>query len=180
MVADARKDDVRGAPCRATASASPRPACPAGGTLRRNTAWAQRFAGGTSRRPPSGPALDALRRRLVRAHPAGSFGAVGVDALPVGHAPALRRQLPGASAATIDGATFKLSKAGSTRNVGAALTYDATSHKAVLDPNNRLEAGTRYRALVTTGAEDLAGDALDQNPTRAGDQQKTWTFTTKG
>jgi hypothetical protein len=34
--------------------------------------------------------------------------------------------------------------------------------------------------LVTTGAEDLAGDALDQNPTRAGDQQKTWTFTTKG
>ena len=80
--------------------------------------------------------------------------------------------------ATINGTTFKLMKAGSTNNVGAALTYDATSHKAVLDPNNNLAAGTRYKAVVTTGAEDLAGNALDQNPTKAGNQHKTWTFTT--
>jgi hypothetical protein len=82
-------------------------------------------------------------------------------------------------AATINRATFKLSKAGSTNNVGAALSYDAASHKAVLDPNKRLAAGTRYKAVVTTGAEDLAGNALDQDATTAGDQQKSWTFVTK-
>jgi Bacterial Ig-like domain len=50
----------------------------------------------------------------------------------------------------------------------------------VLNPNKRLAAGTKYRAVVTIGAEDLAGNALDQNPTKAGNQQKSWTFTTKG
>ncbi len=83
-------------------------------------------------------------------------------------------------AATINGTTFKLSKAGSTNNVGAAVTYNAASQKAVLDPNNSLAAGTKYKAVVTTGAQDLAGNALDQKPTTAGNQQKSWTFTTKG
>ena len=83
-------------------------------------------------------------------------------------------------AATIDKTTFRLSKAGSTNTVGAAVAYDAASQKAVLDPNNRLAAGTKYKAVVTTGAEDLAGNALDQNPTTAGNQQKAWTFTTRG
>ena len=83
-------------------------------------------------------------------------------------------------AATINRTTFELTKAGSTKTVGAALAYDAASRKAVLDPNNSLAAGTRYKAVVTTGAEDVAGNALDQKPTKAGNQQKTWTFTTKG
>jgi hypothetical protein len=30
---------------------------------------------------------------------------------------------------------------------------------------------------VTTGAQDLAGNALDQNPNIAGNQSKTWKFT---
>ncbi len=45
--------------------------------------------------------------------------------------------------------------------------------------DKRLAAGTRYKAVVTTGARDLAGNALDQDPTTAGDQQKSWTFITK-
>jgi hypothetical protein len=30
---------------------------------------------------------------------------------------------------------------------------------------------------VTTGVKDLAGNALDQNPTTAGNQPKPWFFT---
>jgi hypothetical protein len=82
-------------------------------------------------------------------------------------------------AATINGTTFKLLKTGSTNNVRAAFAYNAASQKAILNPNKRLAAGTKYKAVVTTGAEDLAGNALDQDPTTAGDQQKTWTFVTK-
>ena len=53
-------------------------------------------------------------------------------------------------------------------------------------PRNRgpnttlLSAGTKYKAVVTTGAKDLAGNRLDQNTTLTGNQQKSWTFTTKG
>ncbi len=83
-------------------------------------------------------------------------------------------------AATINRTTFKLSKADSTNNVGAAVAYNAASQKAVLDPNNNLAAGTKYKAVVTIGARDLAGNTLDQKPTTAGNQQKAWTFTTKG
>ncbi len=79
--------------------------------------------------------------------------------------------------ATINGTSFKLFKAGTTNRVGAAVTHNATSHKAVLNPNNSLAAGTKYKATVTTGATDLAGNHLDQNPTTAGNQAKSWTFT---
>jgi hypothetical protein len=34
--------------------------------------------------------------------------------------------------------------------------------------------------VVTTGATDVAGNALDQNPSLAGAQQKAWFFTTGG
>jgi hypothetical protein len=55
--------------------------------------------------------------------------------------------------------------------------------RATLNPHGTsstlLAARTRYKAVVTTGAKDLAGNALDQNPT-TGNQQKSWAFTTKG
>jgi len=89
------------------------------------------------------------------------------------------RCCPGGTA-TINRTTFKLSKAGSTNNVGAAVAYNAASQKAVLNPNNGLAAGTKYKAVVTIGARDLAGNTLDQKPTTAGNQQKAWTLTTKG
>jgi hypothetical protein len=37
--------------------------------------------------------------------------------------------------------------------------------------------GTKHKTVVTTGAQDLAGNRLDQNPSLSGLQQKAWTFT---
>jgi hypothetical protein len=45
-----------------------------------------------------------------------------------------------------------------------------------LNPNNNLRRGTKYKAVVTTGTMDLAGNQLDQNPSDTGDQQKVWFF----
>jgi hypothetical protein len=39
-----------------------------------------------------------------------------------------------------------------------------------------LEKSTTYKAVVTTGARDEAGNQLDQNTTTAGLQQKAWSF----
>ena len=66
---------------------------------------------------------------------------------------------------SIDGTTFKLTKKGS------------TTKKAILNPNANLQLGTKYKAVVTTGATDLAGNRLDQNSSLSGLQQKAWTFT---
>jgi subtilisin family serine protease len=80
---------------------------------------------------------------------------------------------------TIDGTTFKLFKAGTTNLIGAVVTYDATAKKAILNPNANLQRGTRYKAAVTTGAQDLAGNGLDQDSSLSGLQQKGWSFKTK-
>jgi hypothetical protein len=39
-----------------------------------------------------------------------------------------------------------------------------------------LKAGATYVATVTTGAKDLAGNQLDQDPSTAGNQPKSWKF----
>jgi hypothetical protein len=81
-------------------------------------------------------------------------------------------------ASTINGTTFKLFKKGSTTKIGAAVSYDASTRTAKLDPTNNLRLGTTYKAVVTTGAKDLAGLQLDQTTT-TGLQQKTWLFTVR-
>ena len=89
--------------------------------------------------------------------------------------------------ATITKSTFKLFKVtsgGTTQVTNVTVTSSPGGLRATLNPfgtsTTLLAAGTRYKAVVTTGAEDLAGNRLDQNPSTAGDQQKTWTFTTNG
>jgi hypothetical protein len=80
---------------------------------------------------------------------------------------------------TITATTFKLVKLnadGTTTRVTAAVSYAATTKKAILDPSSNLRSGRTYKATVTTGAQDLAGYALDQNPNIAGDQSKSWKF----
>jgi subtilisin-like proprotein convertase family protein len=77
---------------------------------------------------------------------------------------------------TINATTFKLFKKGSTTKLAATVAYDATTDKATLDPTNSLKRGATYKAVVSTGAKDLAGNALDQNPSLSGLQQKAWTF----
>jgi subtilisin-like proprotein convertase family protein len=82
-------------------------------------------------------------------------------------------------ATSINTNTVKLFKAGTTTAIGAVVSYDATAKKATLNPNNNLRRGTKYKAVVTTGTKDVAGNQLDQNPTLSGNQPKKWFFTVK-
>jgi hypothetical protein len=72
--------------------------------------------------------------------------------------------------------TLKKSSGGAA--VAASVTYNPTTKKVILNPNLSLARNTLYSAKVTTGARDLAGNALDQNSTTAGNQAKSWKFTT--
>jgi N-acetylglucosamine-6-sulfatase len=79
---------------------------------------------------------------------------------------------------SINSQTFKLFEKGSTTKIAAAISYSASTDTATLDPTNSVRRGVTYKAVVTTGANDVAGNPLDQNPTILGLQQKTWSFTT--
>jgi hypothetical protein len=75
--------------------------------------------------------------------------------------------------ATINDATFTLTRQGSTTPVTAAVSYDAATNKAVLNPAQDLEGATPYTASVkggVGGVKDLAGNPLDAD--------KRWTFST--
>ena len=81
---------------------------------------------------------------------------------------------------TIDATTFKLLRLnadGTTTRVTATVSYAAATKQAILDPASDLSPGRTYKATVTSGAQDLAGNALDQKPSIAGDQSKSWKFT---
>ena len=71
-------------------------------------------------------------------------------------------------ASSINGTTFKLFKKGSTTKLAASVSYNSTNHTAMLDLSNSLRSGATYKAVVTTGAKDLAGNSLAQ--------QKSWFF----
>jgi len=60
--------------------------------------------------------------------------------------------------------------------VSTAVTYDAATKTATLNPNDNLTAGATYTATITTQAKDLAGNGLDQDPNTAGNQAKSWKF----
>jgi hypothetical protein len=65
------------------------------------------------------------------------------------------------------------------KKVGAQVRCDADPCKKVtITPKRALAAKTKHKVSVTTGVKDLAGNALDQNATTAGNQPKNWTFTT--
>jgi large repetitive protein len=72
---------------------------------------------------------------------------------------------------------FKLYKKGTSNALGASVSYEAASRTATLDPSANLRLGTTYKAVVSTGAKDLAGNSLDQDQTPSnGNQQKVWFF----
>lgn len=87
---------------------------------------------------------------------------------------------------TISKVTFKLFRINSdrprTQITNVAVELSANGLKAKLDPfgtsTKLLAKNTKYRAVVTTGAKDLAGNRLDQDPSTEGNQRKGWTFTT--
>lgn len=72
---------------------------------------------------------------------------------------------------TINQLTFRLFKKGSARALGARVIYNARSKTATLNPNKQLLGGATYKATVTTGAKDLAGNPLATN--------KVWSFKTR-
>jgi hypothetical protein len=79
-------------------------------------------------------------------------------------------------ASSINGTTFKLFKKGSTTKIGASVVYpnpdpNSPPYTAKLDPTNSLRSGVTYKAVVTTGAKDLAGKPLAQ--------QYSWFFTVR-
>ncbi len=76
------------------------------------------------------------------------------------------------NAATINGTTFTLAGPGATA-VAGTITYAAGSNTAIFAPTANLAPSTTYTATVTTGAQDLAGNAL-----AAGAVPNPWTFTT--
>jgi hypothetical protein len=67
--------------------------------------------------------------------------------------------------------TFRLFKKGSTTPIAAQVSYSDNSppYTAKLDPTDSLRRGATYKAVVTTGAKDLAGNPLAQ--------QYSWFFT---
>lgn len=76
------------------------------------------------------------------------------------------------NAATINGTTFTLTGPGVTA-VAGSVTYSAGGNTALFIPTANLAPSTTYTATVTTGAQDLAGNALG-----AGAVPNPWTFTT--
>jgi Bacterial Ig-like domain/FG-GAP-like repeat len=85
----------------------------------------------------------------------------------------------GMNASTVNATTFELFEKGTTTKLGATISYDATAHRATLDPTNSLKRGVTYKGVVTTGAKDVTGNRLDQNPSLSGLQPKQWFFTVK-
>jgi Tol biopolymer transport system component len=92
--------------------------------------------------------------------------------------------------ASITKATFKLFRCPSatstnctTQITNVTLSKSTDGLRATLNPfgtsSTLLASSTKYKAVVTTGAKDLAGNALDQNATTSGNQQKVWFFTVR-
>jgi hypothetical protein len=81
--------------------------------------------------------------------------------------------------ASINKTSFTLRKQGTTTKVAGTISYDPTTDTATLDPTNSLKRGATYIAAVNIGAEDLAGNPLDQNESLSGSQVHKWTFKVK-
>jgi N-acetylneuraminic acid mutarotase len=83
-------------------------------------------------------------------------GATGIDS--TANASALFSETM--SLPSINTKTFKLFKKGTTTVIPATVTYDAANDLATLNPSADLQPGTTYKALVTIGTRDLAGNQL--------------------
>jgi Tol biopolymer transport system component len=93
--------------------------------------------------------------------------------------------------ASITKATFKLLRCPSatspnctTQITNVTLSKSTDGLRATLNPfgtsSTLLAPSTKYKAVVTTGAKDLAGNRLDQDQTPSnGNQQKVWFFTVR-
>jgi CSLREA domain-containing protein len=134
------------------------------------TATATDPAGNTSEFSAPKTVTDAIAPTVNSTSPAA--GATGVS--PSVNVSAVFSEAMNPS--TINTATVTLKRAGTTIKVGATVTYDATAKRAILNPKTNLKPGATYVATVTSGTKDVAGNALDQSPSTAGNQPKSWQF----
>jgi hypothetical protein len=83
------------------------------------------------------------------------------------------------AAATLNASTFTLMCAAPCVAPDSTVTYDTATRTAILTPAAALALGATYTATITTGASDLAGNALagNQAPLPAASNY-VWTFTT--
>jgi len=75
-------------------------------------------------------------------------------------------------ASSISTNTFTLRIADTTTKLGGAVSLSQDRKTATFDPSPNLATSTRYVATISTGATDLAGNALSES--------KKWSFTTGG
>jgi hypothetical protein len=77
---------------------------------------------------------------------------------------------------------FKVTSSGTTQITNVSVSLSPDGLKATLNPfgttTTLLAKSTKYKAVVTTGAKDVAGNSLDQNSTTSGNQQMAWSFKT--
>jgi len=71
---------------------------------------------------------------------------------------------------SVSTSTFTLRIADTTTKLGGAVSLSSDGKTATFDPSANLATSTRYAATISTGAKDLAGNALSQS--------KKWSFTT--
>jgi hypothetical protein len=129
--------------------------------------------------PPPPPPTDTMAPTVTSTDPTANATGVG----PTTNVTAFFSEEMLAS--SINGKTFKLTKKGSTTKIGAVVQYfpddpattDTVEARATLDPKNSLRSGVTYKAVVTTGGKDLAGNSLDQDSDTTGLQQMAWFFT---
>jgi N-acetylglucosamine-6-sulfatase len=143
----------------------------------RSAEWA------TTTTPPPPPTTDTTRPRVTSTSPAAN--ATGVA--PSTNVIATFSEKMMASSINTPATTFKLLKvtsSGTTQitNVSVSLSTDGLT--ATLNPfgssTTVLARGTKYKAVVTTGAKDMASNQLDQDQSPSnGLQQKAWTFTVR-
>jgi hypothetical protein len=130
------------------------------------------------------PPADATAPRVVTTTPAG--GATGVARTNDLTAAFSEKMDP----ASVTKATFLLYRCPSTSSTTCTtpiadwtVALSADGLKATLNPHgtsttNNLASRTKFMAVITTGAKDAAGNALDQDASASGNQQKVWYFTT--
>ena len=131
--------------------------------------------------PPPPPSSDTTPPRVTSTSPAANATGVAPSAnLTATFSEAMM-------ASSLNPTTFKLLRVnsdGSTTQISNALVSpSADGLRATLDPfgttsTTHLARGARYKAVVTTGAKDVAGLRLDQIASTTSQDQKTWTFTT--
>ncbi len=106
------------------------------------------------------PGVDTVPPTVSSTNPPN--GATGVAVITASFSEAM-------DAATITATTFTVTGPGTTPVTGT-VAYNASTHIASFTPTSALVASTAYTATITTGAKDLAGNALTSN--------HAWSFTT--